>query len=118
MGKVRFMERSTPQAEREFKLSTKKIFEFVHQILERALKPNYPELAFKLYMTAAQTANVAGYRGISYEFLTQASVLWNPSGEVSSMPVSVKPTLRTCLCTWNCSTRISTILVRTMTILR
>jgi len=100
--KVRFMERSTPQAEREFKLSTKKIFEFVHQILERALKPNYPELAFKLYMTAAQTANVAGYRGISYEFLTQAYVLYEREMADSRVQIDaitmMVGTLQSCRC--------------------
>eukprot|EP00658_Telonema_sp_P-2_P064725 TRINITY_DN5393_c0_g1_i5.p1 TRINITY_DN5393_c0_g1~~TRINITY_DN5393_c0_g1_i5.p1 ORF type:complete len:587 (+),score=189.37 TRINITY_DN5393_c0_g1_i5:97-1857(+) len=69
--KVRFMERSTPQAERNFQISAKKILEFVHQILEKALKPTYPELAFKFYMSAAQSSNVCGHRKIAYEFLSQ-----------------------------------------------
>lgn len=70
------MERTTPPAERGFEISAKKILEFVHQILEKALKPSMPEESFKFYMASAQAANVCGYRGITYEFLSQAYRLY------------------------------------------
>merc|ERR1711998_512537 len=100
--KVRMMERSTPQPERTFNISCKKILEFVHQILEKALKPAFPEAAFKLYMTAAQSANVCGYKGICYEFLTQAYIIYEQEMADSRVQVDaimmMVGTLQTCRC--------------------
>lgn len=74
--KVRSMERTTPKDERQFAIKSKEVLNFVHQILEKALKPSMPELSFKFYMSAAQASNVCGYRGITYEFLSQAYQLY------------------------------------------
>ena len=42
----------------------------------QAMGPDYPETTFRLYLMAAQAANVCGFSNITYEFTTQAYYLY------------------------------------------
>jgi len=56
-------------------LKTRKVFGFVHETI-CVLSPNYPDLALRLFVNAAQTADVCEYEAIAYEFITQAFVCY------------------------------------------
>merc|ERR1711981_104649 len=62
--------------EKQFQVSSKKVLEFVHQTMTKAMGPQYPETSFRLYLLAAQAANTCGFSNITYEFTTQAYYLY------------------------------------------
>jgi len=62
--------------EKDFQITSKKVLEFVHQTMTKALGPAYPETSFRLYLMAAQAANTCGFSNITYEFTTQAYYLY------------------------------------------
>jgi len=62
--------------QKDFQISAKKVLEFVHQTMTKALGPEYPEVTFRLYLNAAQASNVCGFSNITYEFTTQAYYLY------------------------------------------
>jgi len=68
--------RQLEQGQKEFQISAKKVLEFVHQTMTKALGPEYPEVTFRLYLNAAQASNVCGFSNITYEFTTQAYYLY------------------------------------------
>jgi len=68
--------RQLEQGEKTFQVSAKKVLEFVHQTMTKALGPDFPETTFRLYLMAAQAANVCGFSNITYEFTTQAYYLY------------------------------------------
>lgn len=72
---VRQLETAQGQ-DKNFQLSAKKALEFVHQTMTKALGPQFPEITFRLYLVAAQAANVCGFSNITYEFTTQAYYLY------------------------------------------
>jgi len=71
--RVRGLEQS---GEVDFQISAKKVLEFVHQTLTKAMGPDTPEMTFRLYLMAAQSANVSGFQNITYEFTRQALYLY------------------------------------------
>jgi len=68
--------RQLEQGEKDFQITAKKVLEFVHQTMVKAMGPDYPETTFRLYLMAAQAANVCGFSNITYEFTTQAYYLY------------------------------------------
>jgi len=56
-------------------VKTKKVFGFVHESIT-VLKPHYPELALRLFIHAAQTADKCGFEAISYEFMAQSFICY------------------------------------------
>ncbi|XP_042387089.1 vacuolar protein sorting-associated protein 35B-like [Zingiber officinale] len=54
----------------------KKIFQLLHQIIEALLSVPSPELALRLYLQCAEAASQCGFEPVSYEFLTQAFILY------------------------------------------
>jgi vacuolar protein sorting-associated protein 35 len=52
-------------------VKTKKLFGFVHETIS-VLTPHYPELALRLFLQSAQTADKTAYEAIAYEFVVQA----------------------------------------------
>jgi vacuolar protein sorting-associated protein 35 len=68
--------RQLEQVEKNFQVSAKKVLEFVHQTMTKAMGPDFPETTFRLYLMAAQAANVCGFSNITYEFTTQAYYLY------------------------------------------
>jgi len=51
------------------------VFGFVHETIS-VLSPHYPDLALRLFLQAAMTADVVGFEAISYEFVTQAFLVY------------------------------------------
>lgn len=71
--KVRGLERQEePPA---LKYSSKKIFQFLHEIVT-AMAPSYPDLSLKLFLQCAQGADQCEFKNIAYEFVSQASILY------------------------------------------
>lgn len=68
--------RQLEQVQKDFQISAKKVLEFVHQTMTKALGPDYPLITFRLYLNAAQASNVCGFSNITYEFTTQAYYLY------------------------------------------
>jgi len=63
--------------QKTFELTVKKVLEFIHITLTRALSAtDQPEVAFRLYLISAQAANVCCYSKVTYEFVTQAYYLY------------------------------------------
>jgi len=59
-------------------VKTKKLFGFVHETIS-VLTPQYPELALRLFVQAAQAANqcqLPPYEAIAYEFFAQAFIAY------------------------------------------
>eukprot|EP00298_Acanthocystis_sp_HF-20_P010084 c18665_g2_i1.p1 GENE.c18665_g2_i1~~c18665_g2_i1.p1 ORF type:complete len:778 (-),score=337.51 c18665_g2_i1:147-2480(-) len=56
---------------KETTVTLKHVFKFVHETLGK-LNSLYPQLTFKLYLQAAQTASRCDWESAIYEFLTQA----------------------------------------------
>lgn len=54
---------------------SKKIFGFVHETIS-VLSPHYPELALRMFLQAAQTADRSGFEAIAYEFVAQAFICY------------------------------------------
>jgi len=59
----------------ECTIRTRKIFGFVHETIT-VLSPHYPELALRLFLQAAQTADSCNYEAIAYEFVAQAFICY------------------------------------------
>ena len=57
------------------KTSIRKILQFVHEIVT-ALASNFHQLAFRLFLQCAQTADACHFEAISYEFISQAFILY------------------------------------------
>lgn len=76
-GSLEFTKRvhAREQKGEEVELKAKKVFQFVHETI-CALSPNYPDLALRLFIHAAQMADVCEYEAIAYEFVTQAFVCY------------------------------------------
>merc|ERR1712196_239033 len=74
--------------EKDFQISSKKVLEFVHQTMTKALGPAYPETSFRLYLMAAQAANTCGFSNITYEFTTQAYYLYET--EIADSKAQIK----------------------------
>ena len=60
----------------DFKITAKKVLEFVYQTMQKALGADFPETTFRLYLMAAQASNVCGFQNITYEFVQQAFYLY------------------------------------------
>ncbi|KAJ1448596.1 vacuolar protein sorting-associated protein 35 [Pelagophyceae sp. CCMP2097] len=55
--------------------SCRKVFQFVHEIVT-AMAGSFPALSLKLFLECAQCADVCGFKAISYEFVSQAFILY------------------------------------------
>jgi len=55
--------------------NSRKIFKFMHEILT-AMGTSYPELTLKLFLQCAQGADQYNFKGIAYEFISQAFILY------------------------------------------
>ena len=58
------------------KYTSKKIFQFVHEILGAMASSGYPGLSLKLFLQGAVAADQCGFNLIAYEFVSQASILY------------------------------------------
>jgi vacuolar protein sorting-associated protein 35 len=63
------------EGDETLQVKSKKIFGFVHETIS-VLSPHYPELALRLFLQAAQTADQGGYEAIAYEFVAQAFICY------------------------------------------
>lgn len=54
---------------------SKKVFGFVHETIS-VLSPHYPDLALRLFVQSAQTADQCGFEAIAYEFVAQAFICY------------------------------------------
>eukprot|EP00163_Fabomonas_tropica_P019084 TRINITY_DN3354_c1_g1_i1.p1 TRINITY_DN3354_c1_g1~~TRINITY_DN3354_c1_g1_i1.p1 ORF type:complete len:604 (-),score=180.43 TRINITY_DN3354_c1_g1_i1:135-1946(-) len=59
----------------EVTTTCRKVFQFCHEIVS-ALAAEYPEIALRLFLQCAQTADLCNYETICYEFMTQAFILY------------------------------------------
>jgi vacuolar protein sorting-associated protein 35 len=57
------------------KVSCRKVFQFAHEAIS-ALAAEYPELALRLFLQAALSADACGLETICYEFVTQGFVIF------------------------------------------
>jgi len=56
-------------------VSCRKVFQFLHEIIT-ALTTTYPDLSLKLFLQAAVAADKCDFKAIAYEFMSQASILY------------------------------------------
>jgi vacuolar protein sorting-associated protein 35 len=63
------------QANEDLAVSSKKAFQFAHEIVS-ALAAEYPEVALRLFLQCAESADRCGFDTICYEFVTQAFILY------------------------------------------
>jgi len=70
---VRKME--TSEEPPQLKNSCRRIFQFMHEIVT-AMAASYPDLSLKLFLQCAQGADQADFKAIAYEFVSQASILY------------------------------------------
>lgn len=56
-------------------VSTRKVFQFVHETIS-VLTSHFPELAFRLFLQAAQVADKTKFEAIAYEFVAQAFIAY------------------------------------------
>jgi len=59
----------------ELQFSCRKIFQFMHEIVT-AMAGSYPDLSLKLFLQCAQGADQCEFKAISYEFVSQAFILY------------------------------------------
>jgi len=59
----------------EMVVKTKKMFGFIHETIS-VLTPHYPELALRLFLQSAQTADKCGFEAIAYEFVAQSFIAY------------------------------------------
>ena len=59
----------------QLKNSCRRIFQFMHEIVT-AMAASYPDLSLKLFLQCAQGADQADFKAIAYEFVSQASILY------------------------------------------
>jgi vacuolar protein sorting-associated protein 35 len=59
----------------EVQVKPKKVFGFVHETIS-VLSPHYPDLALRLFLQAAMSADTVGYEAIAYEFIAQAFLVY------------------------------------------
>ena len=76
--------RGLEQAEHDFQVTSKKVLEFVYQTMQKALGADHPVASFRLYLMAAQAANICGFNQITYEFVTQAYYLYETAISTSA----------------------------------
>lgn len=53
------------------KYSTRKLFQFMHEIVSAMASSGYPELALKLFLQCAVAADRCDFKPIAYEFVSQ-----------------------------------------------
>jgi len=58
------------------KYSSRKMFQFVHEIVSAMASSGYPDLSLKLFLQCAQAADKCEFNAIAYEFVSQASILY------------------------------------------
>ena len=87
-----------PPAEVQF--SCRKIFQFMHEIVTAMASAGYPDLSLKLFLQCAQGADQCEFKAISYEFVSQAFILYEDELTDSKAQlralVSMVGTLLTC----------------------
>ncbi|WOK99369.1 vacuolar protein sorting-associated protein 35B [Canna indica] len=67
----------------------KKVFQLLHQTIEALSSVPSPELALRLYLQCAEAASDSGLEPVSYEFLTQAFILYEEDVSDSKAQVTV-----------------------------
>ncbi|THU73059.1 hypothetical protein C4D60_Mb04t18810 [Musa balbisiana] len=72
----------------EVSVTQKKIFQLLHQTIEALSSVPSPELALRLYLQCAEAANDCGLEPVSYEFLTQAFILYEEEMADSKVQVT------------------------------
>ena len=55
----------------QLQFSSRKIFQFMHEIVTGMAPSGYPDLSLKLFLQCAMGADQCGFHAIAYEFLTQ-----------------------------------------------
>jgi hypothetical protein len=64
-------------------VSLKKVFQFLHQMVEALAMVPAAELSLRLYLQCAEAAGDCGLEPVAYEFFTQAFVLYEEEVSVS-----------------------------------
>lgn len=54
----------------------KKVFKFVYETITALVKTSLSDIALRLFLQAAQSANNCGFESIAYEFISQALILY------------------------------------------
>ncbi|RWW77250.1 hypothetical protein BHE74_00014595 [Ensete ventricosum] len=72
----------------EVSVTQKKIFQLLHQTIEALSSVPSSELALRLYLQCAEAANDCGLEPVSYEFLTQAFILYEEEMADSKVQVT------------------------------
>eukprot|EP00456_Euglypha_rotunda_P081987 TRINITY_DN803_c0_g1_i5.p1 TRINITY_DN803_c0_g1~~TRINITY_DN803_c0_g1_i5.p1 ORF type:complete len:714 (+),score=128.95 TRINITY_DN803_c0_g1_i5:239-2143(+) len=83
----------------EIQVKSKKVFGFVHETIS-VLSTDYPDLALRLFLQAAMTADVVGFEAISYEFLTQAFLVYEDEISDSKAQINAITYMVSCLTTF------------------
>lgn len=60
----------------QLQFSSRKIFQFMHEIVTGMAPSGYPDLSLKLFLQCAMGADQCGFHAIAYEFLTQAGIIY------------------------------------------
>jgi vacuolar protein sorting-associated protein 35 len=58
------------------KYSTRKLFQFMHEIVGAMASSGYPDLSLRLFLQCALAADQCDFKAIAYEFVSQASILY------------------------------------------
>lgn len=58
----------------QLKFSSRKMFQFMHEIVSALASSGYPELALKLFLQCAIAADRCDYQAIAYEFISQVGI--------------------------------------------
>jgi vacuolar protein sorting-associated protein 35 len=58
------------------KYSSRKVFQFVHEIVGAMASSGYPEVSLQLFLQCAMAADKCDFKAIAYEFISQASILY------------------------------------------
>jgi len=58
------------------KYSSRKLFQFVHEIVGAMASSGYPEVSLQLFLQCAMGADKCDFKAIAYEFISQASILY------------------------------------------
>jgi len=83
----------------EMQVKSKKVFGFIHETIS-VLSPHYPDLALRLFLQAAMTADVVGFEAISYEFVTQAFLVYEDEISDSKQQLNAISYIAACLHTF------------------
>ncbi|CAN0413469.1 unnamed protein product, partial [Discosporangium mesarthrocarpum] len=78
-------EAASVEVARQF--SSRKVFQFLHEIIT-AMGPSFPWTSLTLFLQCAMGADRAGFNAISYEFFSQAFILYED--EVTDSKVQVR----------------------------